>query len=256
MKRLLQLPLLFSILLLAQTQGCGCDEEPLEKVVCDYVVTPSGQSDSIAFPETEVGGERVRTLSIERIIMVHMLWVPLSSSLRSATGITMRWLLPTTLASRSTPKNTSQLGSNRLLQVLTSQVPSPLATHRLPVSFVRHFKHSQEGSAYERWPVSRTPYDGGTTEPPEPTLDGGTNPGEDPPDVVVVDGGTFVGPDGGLIPYTPPEEEDAGVEEEEDPVIPFIPDGGAYPLTDNSIFVARGALQHARTGFAMVQLEK
>ena len=65
MKRLLKLPILVSLLVLSQSQGCGCDEEPLEIVVCDYVVTPSGASDSIVFPDTEVGGERARTLSIE-----------------------------------------------------------------------------------------------------------------------------------------------------------------------------------------------
>ena len=52
-------------LILLQAQGCGCDEEPLEKVRCEYTVTPSGNDQGIEFPETEVGREKVRAFSIE-----------------------------------------------------------------------------------------------------------------------------------------------------------------------------------------------
>ena len=112
------------------------------------------------------------------------------------------------------------------------------------------------GSAYER-PEVEPPYDagpGGGENPPVPVNDGGTE--IDPEDIIYVDGGTYIlGPDGGLIPVVvdPEPEEDAGVDEEEEPLPQFFRDGG-YPFTDNSVFVARGALQEARTGFAAVKL--
>ena len=213
MKRLIHFPLLLATLFLVQTQGCGCDEEPLEIVVCDYVVTPSGSSDSIEFPETEVGGERVRTLSIENKGS-HTLGA-LDFQFEERNGDNYEVVLPEDF---NVIPNSKEYVTIKFKPIAaSSNIASSVTISHPPLTGVvcPAYQTQLEGSAYER-PVVEPPYDGGTTEPPGPVTDGGTDP-EDPPDIVVVDGGTFVvGPDGGLIPYTPPETEDSGVEEEED----------------------------------------
>ncbi|MBL93069.1 MAG: hypothetical protein CMH56_14810 [Myxococcales bacterium] len=240
-------------LILLQAQGCGCDEEPLEKVRCEYTVTPSGNDQGIEFPETEVGREKVRAFSIENtgshVLSNFNFEFDDRNGDNYAIIIDEEWpgVLPNT-------KEFLQIKFQPIAASTNIGSTVTVSHPKLHGVGCASYQIQLYGAAYER-PVVEPPFDGGPGPGPGPSDEDAGTP-EEPPEIIYVDGGTFImGPDGGLIPVDiePEPGEDAGTEEEEEDTPQFFRDGG-YPFTENSVFVARGALQEARTGFAAVKL--
>jgi hypothetical protein len=195
--------------------GCDCDPEPIDQFTCDSSVeTPDGDL-LVEFPDTEVGGERARTVRLTNSGNTSLETFSFEIDGPNAGNYELA----------GTDDFRVEVNDNATFQVLFKPIAESTnlgATFRITHPPARGapcpaYTVTVDGASFERIEFDAGP-------------DAGTDAGPPPEDG---------GPDGGVL-------FDAGV------VTP--PDAGVV-LPPGARFYARGAFQEARAGFAAIPLD-
>lgn len=180
--------------------GCPCEAEPVESVVCDFEVSPSGEGNAIAFNATAIGDESERTWRVNNTGRGVTL-DELRTTFESVNGEHYRIEIPEGTAVAANESETFVV------------VFAPLAEADLASSFV--VSHPDVGNAscpsvtvfvrgtgFTPLDVDAGPGDAGPED--AGTFDGG--PGSDGGVVEAPDGGVDIGPDSEWFAYGALEE--------------------------------------------------